>query len=123
MNYIPELNECAPPKRLVMVAKLIGKFFDYTIKNLVDLRIHLIAVQEYFICTRWWNLNLTAKRAIKLVAFMLLVCLAASDVRIALGSIFDLVETFFLTIKALDLDHVESVDEERLFDCVVKRTI
>lgn len=61
MNYIPELNECAPPKRLVMVAKLIGKFFDYTIKNLVDLRIHLIAVQEYFICTGWWNLNLTAK--------------------------------------------------------------
>ena len=54
---------------------------------------------------------------------MLLVCLTAGDIWISLRPILNLVETLFFAIEALDLDHIESVDEERLFNSVIQWTI
>ena len=109
MHDVSEFEKAAFSQRLLVVSELVRELFEHPVDDLIDLRVDLVATHEYFVCSRWRNLDLSAQRAVQFVPFMLLIRLPTGNVRITFRTIFDLVQTLFLAVETLELDHVERV--------------
>lgn len=54
---------------------------------------------------------------------MFLVCLATSYIRVTFRTVLDLVQALFLSVETLQLNHIESVNQQSRLDCVVQRAV